>query len=70
MNLTRESINVQKKDLIEHAVRLLACAELDNVSDKHAASALAQGYLRAAEMMTDTEDIVYIDLGVRTRYDR
>jgi hypothetical protein len=68
MNLTNESINVQKKDLIEHAVRLLAYAE-DNQTTTgiHATVALAQGYLRAAELMNDSE-VTYIDLGVRTTF--
>ncbi len=66
MDLNHKSVNVQKKDLVEHAVLLLTKAEsFQSPNQQHSSVALAHAYLKAAELMQSGEPVVYIDLGER-----
>lgn len=68
MNLNSKSVNVTKRNLIEHAVKLLVNGEIKSSTGQHASAALAQGFLQAAALMSSDEHIVYIDLGERPVY--
>lgn len=69
MILKHDSVNITPKDLITNAVRVLQDAESARYSNDTAnmLTRVAQGYLRAAELM-QYNDTDYIDLVKRPNY--
>lgn len=66
MIIKHDSVNITQHDLITNAVRILQDAENGRYSNETmtAMVKVAQGYLRAAEVM-EYSDPEYVDLGTR-----
>lgn len=70
MKLNSESVNITPKNLITNAVRCLVEAEgADDYDWASSLSEIAQGYLKAAELMTESHQ-EYLDLVPRPEYSR